>query len=133
MSARKSQFFTLSPGTKPEELVGPDRMTKAETNKFMYEVEVGTHKWYDGAQHPWEFKRIWHLEPSLTDPDTVYAGAEDAAIFKTRNGGRSWNEHSGLRNARGIHGSPVRAGLLCTRFCWIRKPDQGIGGRMTAR
>jgi len=79
-----------TPGSGPNELKGPDGMPKGESNKFVYEGKVGTHKWYDGTQHPWEFKRIWHLEPSLTDPNTVYAGAEDAAIFKTVDGGKTW-------------------------------------------
>ncbi len=57
----------------------------------------GTHQWYDGTQHPWEFKRVWHLEPSLTDPDTVYAGVEDAALFRSADGGRTWQELPGLR------------------------------------
>src|SRR5579872_6800907 len=66
-------------------------------NEFKYDGETGTHQWYDGTQHPWEFKRIWHFEPSLTDPDTVYAGAEDAAIFRTVDGGKTWKELPGLR------------------------------------
>ncbi len=66
-------------------------------NKFAYEGETGTHQWYDGTPHPWEFKRVWHLEPSLADPDTVYAGVEDAAIFRTTDGGKSWQEMPGLR------------------------------------
>jgi photosystem II stability/assembly factor-like uncharacterized protein len=70
-------------------------------NKFVYEGDPGTHLWYDGTPHPWEFKRVWHLEPSLTDPDTVYAGVEDAALFRTTDGGRSWKELPGLR----LHGS----------------------------
>ena len=70
-------------------------------NKFTYDGVPGTHQWYDGTPHPWEFKRVWHLEPSLTDPDTVYAGVEDAAMFKTTDGGASWTEMSGLRK----HGS----------------------------
>src|SRR5437868_12196407 len=41
-------------------------------SEFKYQGEVGTHKWYDGTQHPWEFKRIWHIEPHPTDPDTVF-------------------------------------------------------------
>ncbi len=53
--------------------------------------------WYDGTQHPWEFKRVWHLEPSLTDPNTVYAGVEDAAMFRSTDGGQSWHELAGLR------------------------------------
>jgi photosystem II stability/assembly factor-like uncharacterized protein len=70
-------------------------------NKFVYDGETGTHLWYDGTPHPWEFKRVWHLEPSLTDPDTVYAGVEDAALFRSTDGGKSWHELTGLRG----HGS----------------------------
>ncbi|HEV2991567.1 MAG TPA: exo-alpha-sialidase [Candidatus Angelobacter sp.] len=82
-------------------------------NKFVYDGVPGTHQWYDGTPHPWEFKRVWHLEPSLTDPDTVYAGVEDAAIFRSTDGGKSWHELSGLRG----HGTGPRwqpgAGGLC--------------------
>jgi photosystem II stability/assembly factor-like uncharacterized protein len=74
---------------------------EAMDNKFAYQGDPGTHLWYDGTPHPWEFKRVWHLEPSLTDPDTVYAGVEDAALFRTTDGGKSWQELDGLRN----HGS----------------------------
>jgi hypothetical protein len=66
-------------------------------NEFAYEGKVGDHLWYDGTPRPWEFKRIWHLEPSLDDPDTVYAGAEDAAIFRSTDGGHNWQELPGLR------------------------------------
>jgi photosystem II stability/assembly factor-like uncharacterized protein len=66
-------------------------------NKFVYDGEPGTHLWYDGTPHPWAFKRVWHLEPSLTDPDTVYAGVEDAALFRTTDGGQNWEEMPGLR------------------------------------
>ena len=66
-------------------------------NKFVYEGVVGTHLWYDGTPRPWEFKRVWHLEPSLTDPDTVYAGVEDAALFRSIDGGQTWQELQGLR------------------------------------
>ena len=66
-------------------------------NKFAYEGETGTHLWYDGTPHPWEFKRVWHIEPSLTDPDLVYAGVEDAAIYKSTDGGQNWQELPGLR------------------------------------
>ena len=82
-------------------------------NKFTYEGVPGTHMWYDGTPHPWEFKRVWHLEPSLTDPDLVYAGVEDAAIFKSADGGASWAEMAGLRG----HGTGSRwqpgAGGMC--------------------
>jgi photosystem II stability/assembly factor-like uncharacterized protein len=70
---------------------------EAVGNEFAYDGVPGTHQWYDGTQHPWAFARVWHLEPSLTDPDTVYAGVEDAALFRTADGGRTWQELSGLR------------------------------------
>ncbi len=70
-------------------------------NQFTYDGIPGTHQWYDGTPHPWEFKRVWHLEPSLTDADTVYAGVEDAALFKSTDAGKTWQELSGLRG----HGS----------------------------
>lgn len=66
-------------------------------NEFAYEGITGTHQWYDGTAHPWEFKRVWHLEPSLTDPDVVYAGVEDAALFRSADGGQTWLELAGLR------------------------------------
>ena len=81
-------------------------------NKFVYDGVPGTHQWYDGTPHPWDFKRVWHLEPSLSDPDTVYAGVEDAAIFKTTDGGKSWAELSGLRqHGSGSQWAPGAGGL----------------------
>ena len=90
------------PGTPPGEppALGPP---KAASNKFVYDTsaETGkpltTHQFYDGTQHPWEFKRVWHIEPSLTDPDTVYAGVEDAALFRSTDSGENWHELSALR------------------------------------
>lgn len=95
-------------------------------NKFVYDGVAGTHQWYDGTPHPWEFKRVWHLEPSLSDPDTVYAGVEDAALFRTTDGGKSWTELSGLRE----HGSGPRwqpgAGGMCLHTIIIdpKNPDR---------
>jgi photosystem II stability/assembly factor-like uncharacterized protein len=89
----------------------PEGMPKGESNKFVYEGEVGQHLWYDGTQHPWEFKRVWHLEPSLTDPNTVYAGVEDAAIFKTVDGGKTWQELWGLRRTKGHLWQPGAGGM----------------------
>ncbi len=99
-----------TPGGEPTP--APGEMPKGESNKFIYEGELGTHKWYDGTQHPWEFKRIWHLEPSLTDPDTVYAGAEDAAIFKTVDGGKTWRLDP--KNANRIYLAISAAGAFRT-------------------
>ena len=78
---------------------------------FNYDGTPGTHQWYDGTQHPWEFKRVWHLEPSLTDPDTVYAGVEDAALFRTSDGARTWEELPGLRSAKGNLWQPGAGGM----------------------
>ena len=77
------------------------RTWEAVGNEFAYDGDTGTHQWFDGTPHPWEFARVWHLEPSLTDPDTVYAGIEDAALFRSVDGGGSWQELPGLRR----HGS----------------------------
>ena len=82
-------------------------------NKFVYEGEPGTHKWYDGTPRPFEFKRVWHLEPSLTDPDTVYAGVEDASIFRSTDGGSSWQELPGLRKHQSAPNWQPGAGGMC--------------------
>ena len=84
---------------------------EAVGNTFAYEGTPGTHQWYDGSQHPWEFKRVWHLEPSLTDPDTVYAGVEDAALFRSTDGGQTWQELPGLRSAKGHLWQPGAGGM----------------------
>ncbi len=104
------------PGGEPIPTPGPP---KPISNRFAYDTsaETGapltTHMWYDGTQHPWEFKRVWHLEPSLTDANVVYAGVEDAGLFRSTDGAASWQELSGLRG----HGSGPRwqpgAGGMC--------------------
>ena len=96
-------------------------------NNFEYEGEVGTHLWYDGTPRPWKFTRVWHLEPSLTDPDTVYAGIEDAALFKTTDGGQNWKEMTGLR---GHSSAPIwtpGAGGLGVHTILL---DPSVAGRM---
>ena len=93
-----------------EKIPTPGSMPAGASNKFVYDTtpETGkpltTHMWYDGTQHPWEFKRVWHLEPSLSDPDTVYAGVEDAALFRSTDGAHTWQELAGLRG----HGTGPR-------------------------
>lgn len=97
------------PGSEPQpEFTG---QPAGASNKFVYEGEVGTHMWFDGTPHPWEFKRIWHLEPSLTDRDVVYAGAEDAALFRSNDGALTWQELPGLRAQRGSEWQPGAGGL----------------------
>lgn len=81
-------------------------------NEFVYDGVPGTHQHYDGTTVPWEFKKVWHLEPSLSDPDVVYAGIEDAGLFKSDDGGQSWQELSGLRaHGTGPHWQPGGGGL----------------------
>ncbi|HEV8382567.1 MAG TPA: exo-alpha-sialidase [Gemmatimonadales bacterium] len=116
-----------APGGGPEK--SADGMPKGESNKFVYDTTpktgkpLTTHQWYDGTQHPWEFKRVWHLEPSLTDPDTVYAGVEDAALFRSTDGGTTWQELAGLRG----HGSGPQwqpgAGGMCLHTILL-DPDE---------
>ncbi|MBA3544350.1 MAG: exo-alpha-sialidase [Chthoniobacterales bacterium] len=80
-------------------------------NEFAYEGTPGTHQWYDGTQHPWEFKRVWHFEPSLGEAETVYAGAEDAALFRSKDGGKTWQELPALREAKGKLWQPGAGGM----------------------
>ncbi len=98
---------------------------EAVGNQFTYDGTPGTHQWYDGSQHPWEFKRVWHLEPSLTDRDEVYAGVEDAALFRTSDGGKTWQEVAGLRN----HDTGPRwqpgAGGMCLHTILLNPGDHG--------
>src|SRR5881409_1870792 len=97
---------------------------KAVGNDFSYATVPGTHQWYDGTPHPWEFARVWHFEPSLTDRDTVYAGVEDAALFKTTDGGETWNELKGLReHGSGPHWQPG-AGGMCLHTILLHPTDE---------
>ncbi|MGD0741780.1 MAG: sialidase family protein [Acidimicrobiales bacterium] len=81
-------------------------------NEFAYASTPGTHQWYDGTPHPWEFARVWHFEPSLSDPDTVFAGVEDAGLFRTTDGGSTWSEIAGLReNETGQQWQPGAGGM----------------------
>jgi len=118
-----------TPGGGPQMV--PGGFPVGESNKFVYDTsaETGkpltTHQFYDGTQHPWEFKRVWHLEPSLTDPDTVYAGIEDAALFRSTDGAHSWQELSGLRG----HGTGPKwqpgAGGMCLHSVILDTKDPG--------
>src|SRR5947199_3963729 len=95
----------------------PEGTPKVDSNKFVYDTSAPNgkpltmHQWYDGTQHPWQFKRVMHLEPSLRDPDVVYAGVEDAALFRSTDGGTSWHELAGLRDAQGSKWAPGAGGM----------------------
>ncbi|MCA9425582.1 MAG: exo-alpha-sialidase [Candidatus Omnitrophica bacterium] len=103
-------------GEKLPEPAGPP---SGVSNKFVYDTSeetgkpLSTHQWYDGTQHPWEFSRVWHLEPSPTDLDTVYAGVEDAALFRSTDGGKSWHELAGLRGHESGPSWMPGAGGMC--------------------
>jgi photosystem II stability/assembly factor-like uncharacterized protein len=98
-------------------------------NKFAYDGVPGTHQWYDGTPHPWEFERVWHLEPSLDDPDTVYAGVEDAGLFKSTDGGQQWQELPALRGHRSGPSWQPGAGGMCLHTIIL---DPATPGRMFA-
>jgi hypothetical protein len=112
----KTWFQPGTPAGQPT--TSPEGMPMGESNKFVYDTseETGkpltTHQFYDGTPKPWEFKRVWHIEPSQDDPDAVYAGVEDAALFKSINGGQTWNELPGLRgHGTGSQWQPGAGGM----------------------
>jgi photosystem II stability/assembly factor-like uncharacterized protein len=120
------------PGANPDApATTPDGMPAGESNKFVYDTSsqsgkpLTTHQWYDGSQREWEFKRVWHLEPSATDADIVYAGVEDAALFRTDDGGKTWYELAGLRG----HGTGPQwqpgAGGMCLHTILIDPENPG--------
>jgi len=109
-----------TPGGGPA--TNPEGIPMGESNKFVYNGVPGTHQWYDGTQHPWEFKRVWHLEPSLDDPNHVYAGVEDAALFQSKTAvrhGRSYRDCANTIPDRS--GSRAQAECVCTRFSSIKR------------
>ena len=118
-----------TPGSSPEDL--RDAKTgwpKGESNKFVYDTSargrpLTTHQFYDGTQKPWEFKRVWHLEPSQENPDVAYAGVEDAAIFKTTDGGKSWSELPGLRGHESGPRWQPGAGGMCLHTILLDRND----------
>jgi hypothetical protein len=118
------------PGTPPgAPTTTPEGMPLAESNKFVYDISdstgapLTTHQWYDGTPHPWEFKRVWHLEPSLTDAEAVYAGVEDAALFLSTDGAANWNELAALRgHGTGSQWTPG-AGGMCLHTILLDKSD----------
>jgi hypothetical protein len=117
--------------TEPPE--DPTGMPPKIPNRFEYDTSeatgkpLTTHQWYDGTQHPWEFARVWHLEPSRTDPDVLFAGVEDAALFRSDDGGGSWQELAGLRgHGTGPEWQPGAGGLCLHTILLDPTNDQRI-------
>ncbi|HKI84394.1 MAG TPA: sialidase family protein, partial [Candidatus Krumholzibacteria bacterium] len=106
-----------------EKMPTPGEPQAGKSNRFVYEGEVGEHRWYDGTPRPWEFKRVWHLEPSLDDPEAVFAGVEDAALFHSKDGGKSWQERPALRQAKGELWQPG-AGGMCLHTILLDPNDE---------
>ena len=119
------------PGSGGEaEAAAESGMPQGESNLFVYDSSeetgkpLGTHQWYDGTQHPWEFARVWHLEPSLDDPDSCYAGVEDAALFRTTDGGVTWHELAGLRGHESGPNWAPGAGGMCLHTIVLDPADK---------
>jgi photosystem II stability/assembly factor-like uncharacterized protein len=116
-----------------EQMPKPGELPSGKSNKFVYDASADTgkplttHQWYDGTQHPWEFKRVWHLEPSLTDAETVYAGVEDAALFRSIDGAKNWHELAGLRgHGTGPKWQPGAGGMCLHTIILDRKNPNRI-------
>ena len=121
----------MQPGSPDGPKTDEHGMPQGESNRFVYDTsdETGkpltTHQWYDGSQHPWEFARVWHLEPALDDPNVCYAGVEDAALFKTTDGGVTWQELAGLRGHESGAGWAPGAGGLCLHTIVLDPKNDG--------
>ncbi len=121
-------YLSQSTGWSGQQIQRSDdggRTWEAVGNEFSYDGIPGTHQWYDGTPHPWEFARVWHLEPSLHDPDTVYAGVEDAALFRSADAGQHWEELSGLRNHETGKNWQPGAGGMCLHTILLDPVHEG--------
>ena len=95
-------------------------------SEFAYTGVPGTHQWYDGTPHPWEFARVWHLEPSPTTRTPCWPGSRTprcSARSTAAAPGRSCPGCASTAPAR--TGSPAPGACACTRSCPTRAPPTG--------
>jgi hypothetical protein len=93
-------------------------------NDFRFEGVTDTHKYYDGSDRPWSFVRVWQFATAKDDPDFVLAGVEDAALFRSLDGGLTWSDLGALRDrANGREWQPG-AGGMCLHSILVDDRDR---------
>ena len=115
------------PGSVPGDLVDATTgMPKAESNKFVYDTSptgrpLTTHQWYDGTQHPWEFKRVWHLEP---------VAARSGRCVRRRRGRGAVSDGGRRQDLAGARGpARARVGAALAAGCGWDVPAHGRARR----
>jgi len=61
----------------------------------------------------WSLKRIWQITGHPTEPNTLFAGVEEAGLFVSHDRGGSWKELDGLTRGRSKATWMPGAGGLC--------------------
>lgn len=82
----------------------------------------------DGPRYPTEtgfkFNRVWQLIPGhSSEPDTVFAGVEEAGLFVSRDRGATWSELDGLTSHPTRPGWFPGAGGMCLHTILIDPQD----------
>ena len=71
--------------------------------ELVWSADLGA-SWVSAKQNPGfadgsglKLERIWHIEPGRSgEPQVLYAGVAPAALFRSEDGGQTWNEVSSL-------------------------------------
>src|SRR6058998_3516732 len=75
--------------------------------------------------------RVWHIEPgSSNEPDTIYAGVEPAALFRSEDRGDTWEDFGALNYHPTRKGWQPGGGGLCLHSILVdpRKPKHLVIG-----
>src|SRR5713101_4868937 len=107
--------------------VDPNRIYASQTSGWFGQIiqrsSDGGKTWETPGSSPEELKGKGGM-PKGESNKFVYAGVEDAALFESKDGGKSWNELAGLRG----HGSGPRwqpgAGGMCLHTILIDPKNQ---------